>query len=633
MKKNNILKNIFWILLCLISIYRLYLTGDRDIIQLNSPHDEYWYINNAKNNIFGGEYTHMSYIHLPIYSIWLKFSSLIGIPTRFLIDLFWVLATAYLVYSIIKIINNYIIGLLLFIYLIFHPYIFEIFDRALSETLLTVISAFVIASAIEIWNNRNNTRNLRWKFAVVIYVAGCAFGYHTRSEGIVFVVPIMTLFIYSIFYRKQWWIKSQKFKIALPLLIYPFISIITLSILISTIHYAKTGIYARYDLEHPGYLNALTAINKINAGQTEKYVTASKNVLSVAYEESETLNEIRQYLDNESGKMWRKISEDSTGIKGEIANGWFYWALRDAAYQAGWYKDPKYANNKFKRVSEEIVNSYKSGKIKAKSYAISPFLDPDYSKWIKNLPISIINVTDLILYPSSNFIQKVEDSATIDQKYIYTEITGKRREASKFQFKGWIKLPERTLVQLKASNVNIKDMEFLTKKRPDVQGAYSINLEIPNGDIQTAKIKYQTPDGKSDEVMFKDLKMGGVTDIKGQIDTQIGIDSLNIYKSKKRLEKLNKVLNSIYPYIGYIALPIIILGIIIPLLNNKINCCYILFILCTIAVSSRVLLISVIDSSSYNGIQARYILPAIPAYALMLFIGLQIILKELVKSK
>jgi hypothetical protein len=630
-KKNNIVEIIFWILIGLLSIYRLYLTGDRDIIQSNSPHDEFWYIKNAINNIFGGEYSQMSFIHLPIYSMWLKISSILGVSARFSIDFLWVLACIYLVYAFIKLIKIHIIGLFLFLYLSFHPYTFQIFDRALAENLLTVISALVIASAIELWINRDNKGSFRWNLAIIIYVTGSAFGYHTRSEGILYVIPLIALTILSIFRKDEWWVGVQKKKVAFPLLIYPFLSIATLSVVISTAHFIKTGVYARYDLEHPGYVHALSAINKISAGETEKHVTASRNVLSIGYNESVTLAELKPYFDNESGKMWRQITEQSAGIKGEIANGWFYWALRDAAFQAGWYKDAKYADIKFENISNELKNSFKSGKINYKSFAISSFLDPDYGKWIPDLPRSIINVVNLVLYPGSFYIEKVENNATKDQADIYTEITGKRREPPKIWLSGWTVLPEGTLIELDAGTSNSKAVEILTKKRPDVAGAYAINLEVPKGDIKTAVLKYYTPDKRYGELMFSELKLGEVVGFKGNINAPIGVDSLNYGNKKKRLDNLNGVLDYIYKYIGYLSILIFTLVLITSLTNFNFNACYVLFIICSLAVFARIFLISIIDASSYNAIQSRYLLPVTPEFSIMIFIGFHIVVKKIIK--
>lgn len=76
-----------WAVATLIVILRLYLTGDRDILALNSPHDEFWYIESAFNGIWGGRYDEMTLIHLPIYSAWLASLDFLGLPARLGIDL------------------------------------------------------------------------------------------------------------------------------------------------------------------------------------------------------------------------------------------------------------------------------------------------------------------------------------------------------------------------------------------------------------------------------------------------------------------------------------------------------------------------------------------------------------------
>ena len=79
-----------------------------------------------------------------------------------------------------------------FCLLAFHPYIISIFDRALAETFLTVISAAVLGAGIELWNCRDEGSVFRRRIAFIVFAAGFAIAHHTRKEGIVLLAPLHT---------------------------------------------------------------------------------------------------------------------------------------------------------------------------------------------------------------------------------------------------------------------------------------------------------------------------------------------------------------------------------------------------------------------------------------------------------
>ena len=155
--KNLYFDRYLWMFVAVITIIRLYLTGDRDILALNSPHDEYWYIQTAFNKIWGGDsYNQMTFIHLQIYSVWLYFIHLLGIPGRLAIDVAWLFSIGYLSFGLLRLTRMAWLAAFVFIFLAFHPYTISIFDRALAETFLTVVSVVVIAAGIELWNCRED---------------------------------------------------------------------------------------------------------------------------------------------------------------------------------------------------------------------------------------------------------------------------------------------------------------------------------------------------------------------------------------------------------------------------------------------------------------------------------------------
>src|SRR5688572_27450967 len=125
------------VLFAAVIVLRLFLTGDRDIVAVNGPYDEYWYVRSALRAIWGGDYNHMAFAHLPVYSAWLMLVSALGIPGRLAIELAWLAASLYLAVALRGLTARSWVGALAFLFLALNPYTMAMFDGALAETLLT----------------------------------------------------------------------------------------------------------------------------------------------------------------------------------------------------------------------------------------------------------------------------------------------------------------------------------------------------------------------------------------------------------------------------------------------------------------------------------------------------------------
>ena len=234
----------------LFSFIRLYITKNNYIIPLNSPHDEYWYINNAINFIWSGSYDQMTFVHLPIYSAWLILLNFLSIPSRIGIDLAWIISGMYLTYALIKFSNNLFYGLIFFVILIFHPYTFTYFDRALSENILTVLSAAIIGSIIEILNNKNKKSYRVW-VAYFIYTIGIGLAFHVRKEGVVLLAPLIILLFAILFFKNSFSHIKDNIKKLTALFLLPLASILFIGGILSLLNFLNYGIFVRYELWRP----------------------------------------------------------------------------------------------------------------------------------------------------------------------------------------------------------------------------------------------------------------------------------------------------------------------------------------------------------------------------------------------
>lgn len=629
MTKSKLHNEHWWLIfITAIAIFRLVLTSDRDILALNSPHDELWFIHTALNRIWAGSYNVMSFIKLPIYSAWLYLLHLLGIPARLAIDVSWLLAISYLAFAIHRLTRKAWLAALLLLFLALHPYTIALFDRALPETLLTVISAAVLGAGIEIWNCRDDDSVFRRRIAIVIFVAGFAVAFHIRPEGIVLVTPLLLLACCSWFDRHNWWHSPGLYRLAIPLSLAPLLSILTLGTIIAGGNYLKSGVFARYELAAPGYKHAVAALNSIDVGQTPRQIAVTRETRSLAYKESPTFFELQAFMEGPPGQGWTSISSKMTHVPGEIANGWFCWALRDAAARAGWHKDAKSAESKYAAVANEIEKAFSSGRLNKRKFTSFSFLDPDLGKWIPELPRSALNVLLVLVRPQPGYLSLSSENASASQFDQYVAITGRRTMPDRFEVAGWAILPKGTSIGIGTEN-SVYSWEPLSgPQRPDVPGAYGFSLLSISNVIPPTELHFLTPDNQKGTIALSELKEGRVSTFSGDIKAYIGVDHLESNSKSRRADRFLSQLCFIYEWIGYTFCLTAIGGILLLLIRRKhVTVEGVIIVLAISAITARVAIFSIIDASSYNATQARYLLPIIPAFGCLGVLGLSLLIR------
>lgn len=599
-----------WASALLIVIVRLHLTADRDILAVNSPHDEFWYIQNAFNGIWGGRYDEMTLIHLPIYSGWLALLDFLGFPARLAIDLAWLAASGYLAFAVARLARATWAGLLVFAFLAFHPYLIRIFDRALAETLLTVLTAAVLAAGIELWSRRDEGESMLWRIAQVVYVAGFALAYHTRSEGIVLLAPLLSLLAWSLYDQRRWWQRGTRMRLSLTLLAMPLASALVLGLAISSANYAKYGVWATQELSAAGYKSAMAALNGIDTGPTPKHVTVTREMLDLGFRESPTFAELKPVMDGPVGKGWVALSRPYLAAPGEIGNGWFYWALRDAAAHAGWHSDPRLAERKYAAIASELNRAFAEGRLKRRQM-LSSFVDPDVAKWAPDLPASLLAVARQLVPPLHGYANPPVENASPRQFDLYASVAERRHPLPRVSLNGWTIAPSGSLVGL-VSVDGRASWQPLGPARSDVPGACGFTLVASDTSVPTA-LAVQTPDGVRKSVPIAALRAGKTATLNG--GDVVGIDGIEVSTNAQRADVLLPVWATIYIVLGYSFCLLIVAAIIASLRRMRPDAVAVVIILSLVAIGARVVLLAILDASSWNGSQTRYMVPLVPFFA------------------
>lgn len=511
-----------FLLLLGLAMYRLYLTADRDIAAWNAPHDEFWYVHKAFAGVWAGQYNEMSFVHSPIYALWLEFLNTYGIPARLGIDVAWIAGVIFLAVAVRNFTKSRFASVVLAGFLLLHPYSIFIFDRSLAETLLGVTVAIWLAAGLEIWTSRNAAMSRRRVILIVLFSAMFAASYAMRKEGISLAAPLVLLAGLTLFFRRFWWSRSKSNpSLGTIYFVLPFFATICLTLALSTLNYAKWGTFAPYDLANSGYKRAIASLSGIDAGRTPLQVSVTMQMLEKAYSVSPTLKELEPQIGGPVGRQWIDLST-SIGTQGEIGSGWFYWALRDAAARAGWHSSAPMADQKYHAVANEINDAFDRGALKKRQSLVSSFLDPDVQKWLPSLPSSFVKIVRLSVLPLSSDVVLPMENATQDQFNEYVWVVGRRSPRS-----------------------------------------------IPSNSVRPAYLA----DGK-----------------------------------REGLVRLSRIMS-------VALLSCLLLGILSAIVARKIDHVLVAGCICLLFCMTRVALFALLDASSWNGEQARYMIPLLPFFA------------------
>jgi len=149
----------------------------------------------------------------------------------------------------------------------------------------------------------------------------------------------------------------------------------------------------------------------------------------------------------------------------------------------------------------------------------------------------------------------------------------------------------------------------------------------------------RTPDGNMGHVSIGDLREGVMIKTVGDMSATLGIDELStgvhvsrverwlsyLSKSHVRLNWLGGLGYS-YKWLNIVLAVLVFLALIRLLIGKQADSPLMaVFLVVVGAIVVRALLFGLLDASSWNGAQARYMAPMIPAFAWIGFVGMWVV--------
>ncbi len=299
-----------------------------------------------------GPYDNLTLVKGPFYPLWIAAAFLAGVPLLLSQQLLYVAACLVIERALQPLIASRPWRMAIFVLLLFNPVTFTWqLTRVLRDGLYPGLALLVVGAAIGLFARRHEPARCLAGWAVTCGSATAAF-WLTREEG-VWILPVLApLLIWTlvvvVFSNWRDWRKIAV--VVLPLAL----PILTIQ-LVSMANWAHYGVYAAVELKTPEFKAAYGALTRVRPVEYKLQVPVTKETRLRIYQESAAFAELRPSFEREGFWTLRAVGrENHPSGADEIGGGWFMWALRDAATEAGHFGSGAQAAGFFQRLATEV---------------------------------------------------------------------------------------------------------------------------------------------------------------------------------------------------------------------------------------------------------------------------------------
>lgn len=595
------------------------------------PHDDGLFIKLGRYLAEGrwlGPYSQWTLMKGPGYPAFLAFANWLALPVTIAQALFQCLAITFFVAICHRMIKSYFISALLLVFLTWHPLSMSRWLlRILREEIYYGQTLLVLAFAIWI------TFYLAPRYRLRAIIGGLIFGWFwlTREEG-VWIFPGLAIIIFAGMLHAY---RLRRIRsIGISLLVF-FAAFVGTQLSFSTINLFVYHKFVGVDVKERNFLRALRAIQSVRSGGTKPHVSITYAGMARIDAISPAFASLKSYF-NGPGQGWKAYGcSVFPSTCGEIAAGWFMWALRDAAQSTGHYASATSASEFYGRIADQIDSACAKGQLSCRPQLIADMPQFNLSDVISSMERGYVTAFNMLLMrnPSLSLDQSGGTGALLPQALRFLDYPPHTKPVDspghdRYVISGWY---------YKSGSDWFSEAVSTAKGAP----AYSRLLRRASQDLRqafkdpkasnqrftlftecndTCVLRLQIPSGNSAKYTLKSLR-NAPTDLylgKGHIH----IESINFYPDPQYvLTPFDRlcfhVRNAILRYYSYAFLPLLALGALTFVLTILVfpkrasrNLTFATAAACWVLVVVRVTLLLLISATSFPALFPFYLGPA-----------------------
>lgn len=324
-----------------------------------------------------GEYTWLTISKHMFFAVWLAFVHKTGIPYLVVNIMLWISASYAFTKAITPALSKNWQKLFLFLFLVYNPAAFAKYTtRIYRDAIFPSLCLFFFAGIVGVGlRYKKNIKN----WLVWLFMYGIAFGciYLCREDGI-WVIPFFAvafIVITALLIAEK---NKEIFKKAIAMMV-PFA---LSALIISAYCYMNYTHYGRFiisDFTSEEFTSAYGALTSLRQDDWNPIVAIPEDVRKDVYREVSIFAPVEDAIKD----PLILVGYFNSNI-GDFQSGSFYWALRKALSNLGYYETPQKAQLYYEELTKEIQKAVDEGRLKTRNgskhlrKSITPPIKPEY---------------------------------------------------------------------------------------------------------------------------------------------------------------------------------------------------------------------------------------------------------------
>lgn len=346
-------------------VIKLWLAGAISLrVNQWAHHDDLWFLSAAESILAGdwlGEYSEMTLIKGPGYPLWLALVASLGLPLLVAQQLLYAAACGALAQALAPIVRPGV-RCILFVLLLFNPVTVTVgvATRIIREGVYPALAMLVVAGAFGCVLRLNDSP-IRWRSWLWLGAVAAPVFWWTREEGVWLTPALAAAFVLLTGWLATDW--RLRWRRALELAAVPAVLLAAAHVGLVATHAWRYDVPAVVELKHPAFLDAYGSLTRVHHRETIPRVPVPRETRQRIYAASPAFRELEPFLEGEIGARWARSWPKA---EGEIAGGWFMWALRKAVAAAGYYeRGGEAVLAYYRRLAKEVDAACDSGQLEA----------------------------------------------------------------------------------------------------------------------------------------------------------------------------------------------------------------------------------------------------------------------------
>ncbi|MEX0325464.1 MAG: hypothetical protein AB3N33_05190 [Puniceicoccaceae bacterium] len=328
-----------------------------------------------------------------------------GIPYRLCLEFFFLACSYFFCTGLMRMVSLPVIPVISLLVLAFHPWVLTGFNQLLTEPFYFCLMLLLLGIAFRLLSLHFWRWSSGWLWALGFLIAWMML---TRREQPWVMGLLGLLFLIRLFFLR--FKQGRTWKECLPqmaLVLVPAGAYLSIILLVSSLNYAKWGIFATNEQQAPGFSGLLDTLYKIDTPDPSIWAPVTSRTLEMAMQASPRFAVLREGLFNQNNPHL-EYGEMTTGREGELG-AWMWWRLYDSLASSGIYTSPKEADEWMRLTTAELESAFDEGRLPKRGFSTSFPLDPNFGIWIPEFPRLFLDTLKRLHY------QKAEPEFTLKE--------------------------------------------------------------------------------------------------------------------------------------------------------------------------------------------------------------------------